>query len=63
MNTVSEPVSVCPVEQNISVSAYLDVPFQGLLEFLKKLIIYIYIFLYNIKLSIQINKYQIIQSI
>ena len=43
MNTVSEPVSVCPVEQNISVSAYLDVPFQGLLEFLKKLIIYIYI--------------------
>ena len=27
VNSVSEPVSVCPVERNISVPAYFDVPF------------------------------------
>ena len=29
INTVSDPISVCPVEWNISVSANFGVPFQG----------------------------------
>ena len=65
MNTVLDIVSICLVEWNISVLIYFDVPFQGVSEFLKKKlkIIYIYIFLYNIKLLIQISKPQIKQII
>ena len=32
MNTVSDPISVCPLEKNVSVSAYFGVPFQGVSE-------------------------------
>ena len=52
INTVSEPVSICPMERNILVPAYFGVLFQGVLRFLIYIYIYIYIFLYNIKLSI-----------
>ena len=37
MNTVLEPISVCPVEMNILVLVYFNVPFQGVLGFLKVL--------------------------
>ena len=30
INSILEPISFCPIEQNISVSAYFDVPFQGI---------------------------------
>ena len=43
MNTVLDPVSVCPVEWNISVLADFDVPFQGISGFLKNNL-YIYSF-------------------
>ena len=36
MNTVLKLVSICPMEQNISIPAYFDVLFQGVLGFLKK---------------------------
>ena len=42
INTVSEPVSVCPVERNISVPADFGIPFQGVSGFLKN---NLYIFL------------------
>ena len=42
INTISDPVSICPVEWNISVLADFDVPFQGVSEFLKN---NLYIFL------------------
>ena len=42
MNTVLDPVSVCPVEWNISVLADFGVQFQGVLGFLKN---NLYIFL------------------
>ena len=42
INTVSDPVSVCPVEWNISVLADFGVPFQGVSGFLKN---NLYIFL------------------
>ena len=32
MNTVSDPVSVCPLERNVLVSAYFGVLFQGVSE-------------------------------
>ena len=64
MNTVSDPVSVYLMKRNISIPVYFGVPFQGVSGFLKKLkIIYIYIFLYNIKLLIQISNPQIKQII
>ena len=37
MNTISEPISVCPVEMNILVPVYFSIPFQGVLGFLKVL--------------------------
>ena len=46
MNTVSDPVSVCLVERNISVPDYFSVPFQDVLD--SKKIIYIYIISYPI---------------
>ena len=42
INTVSEPVSVCPVECNISVPADFGITFQGVSGFLKN---NLYIFL------------------
>ena len=62
MNIVLDPILVCLVERNISVSIYFDV---GCFRVSKKKlkIIYIYIFLYNIKLLIQISKPQIKQII
>ena len=42
INTVSDPVSICPVEWNISVPTDFGVPFQGVSEFLKN---NLYIFL------------------
>ena len=38
INSVSDPVSVCLGEQNISVPAYFGVPFQVVSRFLKKYI-------------------------
>ena len=35
INSVSEPISVCLVERNISVLANFSVPFQDVLRFLK----------------------------
>ena len=43
MITISELVSVCPMERNILVPAYFGVLFQGVLRFL----IYIYIYIYS----------------
>ena len=40
INFVSEPVSVCLVERNISVPAYFGVPFQGVSGFLKYIYVY-----------------------
>ena len=37
MNIVLGHISVCLVKQNISVSIYFDVPFQGVSGFLKKI--------------------------
>ena len=47
INSVSKPVLVCLVEQNISVPAYFGVPFQGVSGFLKNIYIYIYIYVYE----------------
>ena len=44
INSVSKPVLVCLVEQNISVPAYFGVPFQGVSGFLKNIYIYIYVY-------------------
>ena len=44
MNTVLDPVSICLVEQNISVLIYFDVSFQGVSEFLKKIKNNIYLY-------------------
>ena len=61
MNTVSESILICLMERNILVLVYFGVPFHGVSRFLRK----VYIFLYNIKLSIQksVTKYQILQII
>ena len=45
MNTVSELVSVCLLERNISVPAYFGVPFQSVLELRYFIIKNIYILL------------------
>ena len=61
MNTVLKLVSICPMEQNILIPAYFDVPFQGVLGFLKK---DIYILIqHKIINSKSITKYQILQII
>ena len=46
MNTVLDTISICLVEQNISVLIYFDVPFQGISGLLKKIKNNIYLYLY-----------------
>ena len=48
MNTVSDSVSVCLVERNISVPDYFSVPFQDVSDSKKIIYIYIYIISYPI---------------
>ena len=44
MNNVLDTISICLVEQNISVLIYFDVSFQGVSEFLKKIKNNIYLY-------------------
>ena len=62
MNTVSDPVSVCLVERNISVPDNFSVPFQGISDSKKIIYIYIYIISYPITFYIKIKNIKVIFS-
>ena len=59
MNTVSDVISFCPVEQNILIPTYFGIPFESVSGFLKKIIrikIRIKFIFMIINLNIQIVK-------